>query len=168
MLFKKGFTLVELAVVLVIIGVLAAIVLVNVGSFTIQGRDTKRIGDLRNIQPLLSQYQLKVGTFPDRSSFLNTPAGNDMASDLVTQGVIPAVTSLSKPPRSGENYYYWACSSSGATGPKNHYIVGAVLEQSSTQAPQLYSGSVAAVPSGWTCNGAPTCDPVNLQYCLAF
>jgi prepilin-type N-terminal cleavage/methylation domain-containing protein len=53
---KKGFTLIEVLTVVAIIGLLASIVLVGLGSFRTRGRDTRRIADLRSTQNALELY----------------------------------------------------------------------------------------------------------------
>jgi general secretion pathway protein G len=61
---KKGFTLIEMAVVLLIIGILAGIVLRNIAGQTPIARDTRRVGDLRNTAAYLATYLAKFGQFP--------------------------------------------------------------------------------------------------------
>ncbi len=54
--YIKGFSLVELLVVVAIIGVLASIVLANQGMAKAKSRDTRRVSDVGNIQTALSRY----------------------------------------------------------------------------------------------------------------
>jgi len=61
---NKGFTLIELLVVIAIIGVLASIVLVSLNSARSKGRDTKRVGDVRNLTQALEMYYDANGQYP--------------------------------------------------------------------------------------------------------
>lgn len=53
---NKGFTLIELLVVIAIIGILASVVLASLNSARQKARDSKRIGDLKQIQLALELY----------------------------------------------------------------------------------------------------------------
>ena len=53
---RKGFTLIELLVVIAIIGILATIVLVSLNTARLKARDTKRLGDLRQVALALEMY----------------------------------------------------------------------------------------------------------------
>ncbi|MBI4099289.1 type II secretion system protein [Candidatus Parcubacteria bacterium] len=53
---ERAFTLVELLVVIAIIGILATIVLVSLNTARIRARDTKRLGDIRQIQLALELF----------------------------------------------------------------------------------------------------------------
>jgi prepilin-type N-terminal cleavage/methylation domain-containing protein len=157
---KKGFTLIEMAVVLLVIGILAGIVLRNIGGQSAVARDTRRIGDLRNTANYLSAYLGKFGYFP------NVATWDALETALRTAGVTDR---LPRDP-SGKAYNYYYCSDTGAvTNPNeiNHFVVQAILEQSPTQAPRLWDTAVTLVPTGWTCNTAPQCNANSRQYCLA-
>ncbi len=69
MFFKErprasGFTLIELLVVIAIIGVLASIVIVNLGGSRAKARDAKRVSDLRQIKYALEVYSANTGYYP--------------------------------------------------------------------------------------------------------
>lgn len=60
---NKGFTLVELVVVMSIISLLASIVLVNFNGYFAKARDAKRISDLAAVMQALIMYRADHGTF---------------------------------------------------------------------------------------------------------
>ncbi len=61
---RKGFTLIEILIVVAIIAILASIVIVGVGPAQQSGRDARRIEDLQNIRNGLQLYYSKCGYFP--------------------------------------------------------------------------------------------------------
>ncbi len=157
---KKGFTLIEMAVVLLIIGILAGIVLRNIGGQSAVARDTRRIGDLRNTSNYLAAYLGKYGYFPNASNW------NDLETALRNAGITDR---LPRDP-SGRQYTYYYCSDTGSISSPNdinHFIIQAILEQTPTQAPRLWETALANIPAGWTCNTTPQCNPASRQYCLA-
>ncbi len=68
--YKKGFTLIELIVVITIIGFLVSIVFVSFNGARAQSRDQKRISDIASIQLALEQYFNKNGRYPISTSLL--------------------------------------------------------------------------------------------------
>jgi len=157
---KKGFTLIEMAVVLLVIGILASIVLRNIGGQTAVARDTRRIGDLRNTTNYLSVYLGKFGYFPNVSSWAA------LEEALRNAGITDR---LPRDP-SGKAYTYYYCSDTGSiNNPQeiNHFIVQAVLEQTVSQAPRLWDTALTSTPTGWVCNTTPQCNANNRQYCIA-
>lgn len=72
----RGFSLLELLVVVGIVGILIAIAVVAFVNFQIRSRDNKRIADLKMIQKALEQYYLdNDGSYPtvkyNNASLLN-------------------------------------------------------------------------------------------------
>lgn len=65
---QKGFTIIELLVVIVIIGILVALTLPNLFSAQARGRDTDRKNELKNVQQKLESY------FNDNDSYPATQA----------------------------------------------------------------------------------------------
>lgn len=56
---KSNFTLIELIVVIVVLGILAAIVIPNISSFQKEAREAQLTADARNIQTALDMYRAK-------------------------------------------------------------------------------------------------------------
>ena len=59
---SKGFTLVELLIVIAIIGLLASIVLASTGTARKKGRDARRLSDFKSIQAALELYYSSSGS----------------------------------------------------------------------------------------------------------
>ena len=117
----RGFTLIELLVVIAIIGILASIIIVSLGSAKAQGRDAKRISDLRNISLGLETYYNDNGHYPC-----------DIYSNPGASACQPAFfgTYMSVVPKdpSGNTPYKYAALSTANTAVCNFYHLGAVLE----------------------------------------
>jgi prepilin-type N-terminal cleavage/methylation domain-containing protein len=62
---RKGFTLIEILVVVTIIGILASITLLGLGPARRSAQDTAKIANLRSVQSALEVYFNKNGTYPD-------------------------------------------------------------------------------------------------------
>ncbi len=62
--YSKGFTLLELLVVIIIIGLLAAIIMASVNSARAKGRDTKRITEMKSMVDALAIYYSANGSYP--------------------------------------------------------------------------------------------------------
>ncbi len=114
MINKKGFTLIEVLVVIFIIGLLASVVLVGLGTFRARGRDARRIADLRSTQNILELYYAKNGEYPGSNNW------GDLKSVLVGAGI--GVSAIPSDPDSDQDYFY-GVSSSGQS-----YALGAALE----------------------------------------
>lgn len=67
-LYKKGFTLLELLIVIAIIGLLASVILVAVDDAREKGRDSRRIQDMKEIKKALALYYDANGRYPAISS----------------------------------------------------------------------------------------------------
>lgn len=95
-----GFTLIEILLVVVIIGMLATIAAINVPKFLGQGREGKAKADVSNIATAINAYNMIEGKYPTSLSQL-------------TEGNDPFMQSIPKDPW-GRDYQYSA--SSGRRG----------------------------------------------------
>jgi type II secretion system protein G len=75
----EGFTLIELLIVIVILGILAAVVVFAVGGITDRGEKSSCKADYKTMETALEAYNAQTGDYPP------TPAaGDNDDSDLTT------------------------------------------------------------------------------------
>lgn len=61
---KKGFTLIEMLIVVAIVGLLASVVVLGIGNARERARDAKRAGDIRQIQNAAEAFYATNNTYP--------------------------------------------------------------------------------------------------------
>lgn len=164
---RKGFTLVELLVVISIIGILSGIFLNRIGDFRDRAEDARRIADIRHIQTILELYYNKCQSYPNP----NTPPaggcasgtlGNGQVSWSAIEGIlvgsglgIKAIPEDPDKPK-GASYEY------GSDG--NGYVVKATLSKNDN--PQTRESSRGTI-YGINC-GAASDGQTQKEYCVEF
>lgn len=136
---RRGFTLVELMVVIAIIAILAAVGITIYSNAQKKGRDSKKTSDIQEIQKALEQYYAINSSYPSAVSSLNS---------YFSSGVFPT-------PPDSTTYDFRPCSSE--TPPK-HYVMCATLENNS-------NGNASAIPADG-CTGYTQASST-LYYCAA-
>lgn len=86
---QKGFTIVELLIVIVIISILTAITILTYNGVRNKSFDASIQTDLRSIAAGLKTYKLTVGTYPPTDTQIGTLADN---SGTVVQAAIPKIS----------------------------------------------------------------------------
>lgn len=98
----KGFTIIELIVVIAIIAVLSSIIIANVNQYTAKARDAKRLGDKNAVIKALTLYASdNGGDFPDYGNSLtclgpngSTCWGNQSGSDFLVSDLRPYLATM--------------------------------------------------------------------------
>ena len=111
---RNGFSLVELMIVLVIIGVLAAIAIPNMLDAKTRAQQRSTVAELRNWGNALGAYMAEIGVVPPG-------AGGPVAASTVHSELVPyAVSALHDQDSWKNDLFYFALNSNTATS----YTVG--------------------------------------------
>lgn len=104
LLARAGFTLIELMVVIVILGILATLFLGNFTTSQAKARDAQRKSDLNQIMRALEAYNNDKGSYPPAGTD-GTIAGVAWGSAFTDAGV-SYMAELPKDPKSDRTYLY--------------------------------------------------------------
>jgi len=127
---NKGFTLIELLVVIAIIGLLASIVVVALQGPRQTARDTKRVGDIRNLQTAM---ELCYGDSACNAAEAYMVAADYAAAKVLGVGIYIAPSNMPDDPQSSGSYTWvtnaadnqifcvFATLENGETGEENVY-----------------------------------------------
>ena len=149
---NRGFTLIEMLIVIAVIAVLAGVVLAGVSGFQQSARDTRRVGDLRNTQNYLELFFNKCGHYPvsdSSGSNCGTPGTEGSVSWSTVSTALEGVTS-NVPDDPGAGTYEYGVSSTGL-----EYVLKATFERENNILNESAQGEF-----GVTCNTA------NKEYCI--
>lgn len=135
---SRGFTIVELLIVIVVIGILAGLVVVTYNGIQKKARDTERKTDINALHGQLEAYQAQNGKYPvladvnDATWRSNNMKGLDAAAladpnNAASQALVDAAAA--------SNYSYVAAPANcdnGAGGDCTQYTLTATLEGGGT------------------------------------
>lgn len=132
---RRGFTLIELIIVIAIIAIMAVVVFIALPEFLAKARDAQRLADANQIQAALNRYLLRENNFPtnrdnDASgwdcNFDSSDTGGFIA-DLTDEGYITTIFDPSPNITScylgGMRYYRYTPGSYGCDSSKGYFYV---------------------------------------------
>lgn len=154
---QRGFTLIEMLVVIGIIGLLASVVLVGLANARRSGRDAKRLADLRSIQTGLEGFYNACGYYPAVATAGCGAGAPTIEDDLTMDELNTALSFLGAPAvphsPSGVDYEY------GFSDDGQSYVLKAVLEADNKVLLTSYEGV------GFGGVGCTT-PPTTFEYCV--
>ncbi len=152
---KKGFTLIEILIVIAIMGFLSSIVLVGMSGFRAKGRDAKRIAEMREVQNALELYFSAYGRYPTDTDWAS------LSTTILDAGI--GVNKMPVDPINKDPYIYQYAPAVGNS--PSSYILGAVLEDpKNSQLNDDVDGQPAGYNMTFNCND----DPPPAVYCVQF
>lgn len=143
---KKGFTIVELLVVIVVIGILVSIMVISYNGIQQRSRDSKRASDITQLKIAIEKYRSEKSMYPDGCGTDNVGCN---ASGLST-ALSPYLSTIPHDPRNTAN-----------TSTDYQYVRGAITDDSYglyvryEAKAECKTGSNIAV--GWWGTTVPSC-----------
>src|SRR3989344_498110 len=137
---QRGFTLMELLMVIAIIAILSVVTTTWVGGARAKSRDAQVMREMQEVRSALSLYLNDRGYLPNETAVGGNPFTdnfNDMAEELVEAGFL----SRAPTPPGGHTYHYYNYGPSGAGG-----LIFSPLESYPTSTG--YSGTCRPFASG--------------------
>ncbi|MBD3250514.1 MAG: prepilin-type N-terminal cleavage/methylation domain-containing protein [Candidatus Pacebacteria bacterium] len=179
--FQSGFTLLELLVVIVILGILVTIGLGTFLSSQVKSRDAKRKNDLEQIAKALEMYHSDHGHYPVNNDSGQIRAwfdddGEDVAADYEwgdkfddpAQPLTIYMSVLPQDSSSGKRYYYQAYHAdfSDADGFDAHSTAGSDHQAEAYKLyAQLENANDSSIVSGGIADTDCGTDPVETSLC---
>ncbi len=125
---QGGFTLLELLIVIVIIGILAVLIVPNLISGPQRGRDSQRKNHLRNIKVALETYYTDNNSYPTAGGTSCVPSAAGCLGTVLTAGSPNYIKAVPNDPKGGANYTYTPSPANCADGVCVSYELSATLE----------------------------------------
>lgn len=145
---QRGFTLIEMLVVVSLIGVLTTLVAANLNSARERGRDTARKSDLRNLQTALRLYYSDYQAYPANGSGGEISGCGSGGTSVCSWGAVWSDSSntymskMPKEPLPDQSYKYQA------SADKESYTLDSCLENKSDDK-GVTTTNLSWCPSGW-------------------
>ena len=150
---QKGFTIIELLIVIAIIAILATLVLTNFQNAQAKGRDATRQTDINSIYQKLEEYHNEEGAYPQtfdttvlagiEDGALTDPRGDDSIEILAAvadeAAANTAATGAADDDTAGTSAYTYAAFPTGCTDDCTGYVLASYMEQEQPDGTNLYT-----------------------------
>jgi prepilin-type N-terminal cleavage/methylation domain-containing protein len=154
---QKGFTLIEMLIVVAIIGILSALILVGLSQFRMRGRDARRIADVKQVQNGLEIYYTRNLAYPSVVGVSASQRWGELTTTITGAGL--GLSQISQDPLGDTHSYDYKDCNSG-----QNYVIAVQLEDTGNT---ILQTSVKGTSSG-TCDfGGIDCDVAGM-YCVQF
>ena len=141
-----GFTIIELFVVIVVIGVLSAVLLNGISNYRGRSRDTERTSDIDTLRGRIEEYFSDHGGYPNTFTVSTFPSIDPQAlkdpngvSIVIASPATDQVAAASANPTTSANYLYTpyptGCGAATCTG----YVLKSYIEQPTPALPNPYT-----------------------------
>lgn len=127
---SRGFTLIELVVVISILAILSGVLVPRVSSHLESARDARRLADIKAVRAAIEQYHLDKGSYPPANANSNY-GGWDVSTDgdfirvLSEQGYLDSdATDPINDATFQYRYYVYGPGSYGCGGGTEFYVLG--------------------------------------------
>ena len=127
---SRGFTLIELVVVISILAILSGVLVPRVSSHLRAARDARRLADIKAVRAAIEQYYADKGSYPSPNAN-SSYGGWDVSSDGDFIGVLRDQGYLDADAADPTNdvtyhyrYYVYAKGSYGCVGDSDYYVLG--------------------------------------------
>ncbi len=129
-LSKRGFTLIELVVVISILAILAGVLVPRVSNHMMAARDARRLADIKTVRNAVEQYMMDKGSYPaanQNPSFGGWDVSHDdnFVQVLRDEGYLDEdATDPINDATYHYRYYVYNQGSYGCKGSSNYYVIG--------------------------------------------
>ncbi len=145
--YHFGFTIIELLIVIVVIGILSSFAVVGIGDSRARGRDVERTSDIDNLHSKLEEYHSDNGGYPNTfnaTTFsgldpeaLKDPNGNAIVINTQVSDQAVAIAAAN-PTATGASYIYIPYPTSCAAITCTGYVLKSYIERPNSAVPNPY------------------------------